>query len=158
MFAWLWKRFRNEQGITLVELLVVVAIVAILAVGAFFTFEGVQQRAVDGRAVALFDQVRRVLIIARTQEGNFPGPPGASIAWPELARLLETYERVPASADDPAVNLQAFSYQRWVDGAANPGFTMIGQARGGTPRWLCADPTRVRSGLGTMPALNMPCP
>jgi prepilin-type N-terminal cleavage/methylation domain-containing protein len=150
------KQLGNERGVTLVELLVVVAIIAILSVGAFFAFGGVQARAADGRGIDLFNQVRRVLVIIRTQEGTYPGAPGTTLTWADLATHLQAYEPgIPADQNARGVDLTEFSYQEWTAGG---GFTMIGRVRNGTAGWLCADPNGVRAGLASAPALTGPCP
>jgi type IV pilus assembly protein PilA len=63
MFTWINKRLRDEEGFTLIELMVVVLIIAILIAIAIPTFLGARRRAQDRQAQS---NIRNGLTAAKT--------------------------------------------------------------------------------------------
>jgi type II secretory pathway pseudopilin PulG len=140
--------------VTLIELMVVVAIVAILAIAFLAAFRSARAHAIDGRAVAFLDQMRRVMALYSARTGQYPTPPGivnnqanaGAAAYSALATELRTVESdFPATLTDASVNLQDFTYFPRASGTwtgANA-FTIVARAIDGTGSYLCADPARV---------------
>jgi len=140
--------------VTLIELMVVVAIVAILAVAFLAAFRSARANAVDGRATDFLDQMRRVMALYSARNGQYPVPTGitnnqantGAAAFSALATELRTVEGdFPTSLTDASVNLQHFTYYPTASGTwttANR-FTIVARAINGTGSYLCADPARV---------------
>ena len=75
MFMWINKRLRDEEGFTLIELMVVVLIIAILIAIAIPTFLGARRRAQDRQAQS---NIRNGLTAAKTYYSDkqlFSGTP-----------------------------------------------------------------------------------
>lgn len=72
---------RSESGVTLVELLVVVAIVAVLA--AFFVprYLGYRQQAADSRVIDLLNHIRQGTTAYEAKYGSFGGLPCGWGGW-----------------------------------------------------------------------------
>jgi prepilin-type N-terminal cleavage/methylation domain-containing protein len=140
--------------VTLIELMVVVAIVAILAVAFLAAFRSARANAIDGRATDFLDQMRRVMALYSARNGAYPTPTGitngqantGAAAFSALATELQTVESdFPTSLTDASVNLQDFTYYPTASGTwtqANR-FTIVARAINGTGSYLCADPARV---------------
>ncbi len=68
---------RRERGVTLVELMVVVSIIAIIAAIAISMYQGVQQKARLAADQAVISSLRSAISIYYGQHnGNFPASPG----------------------------------------------------------------------------------
>ena len=68
---------RNQRGVTLVELMVVVSIIAIIAAIAISLYQSVQQKARLAADQAVLSALRSAIAIYYGQHnGNFPAAPG----------------------------------------------------------------------------------
>lgn len=65
-------KLRNKKGFTLVELLIVVAIISVLATLLMANFIGVRQRARDAQRKADIRQIQSALELYRSDQGNYP--------------------------------------------------------------------------------------
>ncbi len=144
----------GEGGVTLVELMVVVAIVALLAVAFLAAFRTARAHAVDGRAIEFLDQLRRAMALYSARFGSYPVPSGivnnqantGQAAYEALAQELRRVESgFPTDLTDPSVNLTNFTYFPMASGTltAADTFTITAQAINGTGNVLCADPNKV---------------
>jgi len=68
---------RGARGVTLVELMVVVAIVGLLAAMFLTRFAEARRDAAEGRAVDLLDQLRRAVMSYEAKTGTYP----QNMAW-----------------------------------------------------------------------------
>ncbi len=64
------KRFGNKKGFTLVEMLVVVAIIAVLVAALIPRFMNYTERAREARAMADINTMRNIIIAWSADEGN----------------------------------------------------------------------------------------
>ncbi len=89
MSASIKRIFRSETGFTLVELLVVIAVLGILAGIAVPRLTGVQDRAKDAAIASVAGGIKTAMSIYHVENDGYP----ASIAdWAALSTTLDTVE------------------------------------------------------------------
>ncbi len=98
----------SNKGFTLVEILIVVAIIAILAGVAFTGLNGVQAQARDATRIANLESVRTYLEAYNTKCGHYPGivdtrtDCSATIStWADLTTLMSTATITSKLPNDP---------------------------------------------------------
>jgi len=67
------RKILNKKGFTLVELLIVIAIIGVLSALLMANFIGVRQRARDAQRKADLRQIQSALELFRSDTGNYPG-------------------------------------------------------------------------------------
>jgi general secretion pathway protein G len=80
------KHFRSHKknsGFTILEILVVVAIIAILTTLGMVSYTQVNKRARDGKRRADLEQVRSALVLYRVDNGSYP----SSITWSTMSPI-----------------------------------------------------------------------
>lgn len=108
MSASIKRIFRSETGFTLVELLVVIAVLGILAGIAVPRLTGVQDRAKDAAIASIAGGIKTAMNIYHVENDGYP----ASIAdWAALSTTLDTVE-LGLMADH---NISAVTYEVDVD-------------------------------------------
>lgn len=146
------RALQDGRGVTLIELMIVVAIVAILAVMIIAQLSRARAQAVDGRALDYLDQLRRVMALYYAANGVYPTGGGITAgaantggtAYTALTTLLQAQEALPTNIAD--VNLVASSFVYYPslqtpNGPSNT-YTIVAQAVNGTGSVLCVDPQR----------------
>ena len=75
-----WKIVNRkfQHGFTLVELLIVIAIIGVLSAILLANFVGVRQRARDAQRKSDFRQIQSALELYRADQGSYPSPAGIS--------------------------------------------------------------------------------
>lgn len=148
MFMWFSKRLRDDEGFTLIELMVVVLIIAILIAIAIPTFLGARRRAQDRQAQS---NLRNGLTAEKTYYADAQGysdDTGAgltalqdiesNLAWntdDAAARGANVVEVTGGTTSDQAVVLQSLSKsgtQFCIMDIAQSGITLRGQSTAGT--------------------------
>jgi type IV pilus assembly protein PilA len=95
MFTWINKRLRDEEGFTLIELMVVVLIIAILIAIAIPTFLGARRRAQDRQAQS---NIRNGLTAAKTYYSDKQVFSGTTSDYATIETSL-TFTTTPTTAD-----------------------------------------------------------
>jgi len=109
----------KSRGFTIVELLIVVVVIAILATITIVTYNGIQQRAWNARAVASADAYKKLLMLYAVDNGSYPTYPASQVClgsgYPdkngdgkgdcvvESSGTVITSELLPA--DDPLISV-----------------------------------------------------
>ncbi|UXY15623.1 pilin [Chitiniphilus purpureus] len=84
-----------QKGFTLIELMIVVAIIGVLAAVAIPAYQSYTARAQAAEALQLFDGVRGRVSVEYQQNGGLDIPTGTSIS----GQYVATIDRTPATAD-----------------------------------------------------------
>jgi type IV pilus assembly protein PilA len=95
MFTWINKRLRDEEGFTLIELMVVVLIIAILIAIAIPTFLGARRRAQDRQAQS---NIRNALTAAKTYYSDKQLYSATTTDYSAIETSL-TFTTTPTTAD-----------------------------------------------------------
>jgi prepilin-type N-terminal cleavage/methylation domain-containing protein len=128
-------------GMTLIELVVVMAVVAILGAVGYGAYAGTQQRSRDNAAIALADQLAGNYQHAAALTGAFPASLQAA-SWASSAGALGPLTEFGAAAppiftSGPA-DTPGTLFRTWTD-AAGGQIQMIFKAAGGTGQIYCRD-------------------
>lgn len=125
-----WKKNINkfQQGFTLVELLIVIAIIGVLAALLMANFIGVRQRARDAQRKSDLKQIQSALELYRSDIGSYPGCTSSSCNFPNTTNPKTcgasalfnsgstTYmQKVPC---DPSSSYNSSVYAYWSDGSS----------------------------------------
>lgn len=95
---------RDQAGFSLVELVIVVAVIAILAAIMIPNFLSQRQRAADSRALEAISTVRKGLAMFSADNGSYPN----ATSYAALRTALAPYVNLPANTTDLGVS--AFTY------------------------------------------------
>jgi type II secretion system protein G len=114
------KKFRNDKGFTLLEILTVCVIIGILATILVPRFLGTKDRARVGAAVADLDQFRRALGMFEVDNQDYPTSNYASVDA-LAAALVDNQGRGYMTVPD-GTNFGTFSYA--YDGSSDPTYTI----------------------------------
>jgi general secretion pathway protein G len=119
----------RRSGFTIIELLVVVAIIALLTTIGLISFNQTNKRARDGKRKADLEQVRSALVLYRTDNGAYP----SSITWSSMAPI-QTYISA-TSVKDPLPS----PYAQYTYTSASPytTFTLCATLEATTPSSYC---------------------
>lgn len=98
------RRIRNQRGFSLIELIIVVAVIAILAAIMIPNFLSQRQRAADARALDTIANVRKGLGMFAADNGNYP----SGTDWAAVRTAVAPYIALPPNAAD--AGLSAFTY------------------------------------------------
>jgi prepilin-type N-terminal cleavage/methylation domain-containing protein len=88
---------RDRRGLSLIELIVVVAMIAVIAALVIPQYVGARQRTADARVVALLDSIRGALGAYEALNGDFSGLPCADneAGWEPLRTALSRFVTLP---------------------------------------------------------------
>jgi len=154
---------KNRKGFTLIEILIVVAIIAILASVVLVGLAPTQQAGRDARRVSDLSEVQNGLELYYNHFGLYPGTvTGAagspsSSGWPGFATtLVNSNVGVSSVSSDPSNGRQ---YTYWYASAANVSYVLGAALENGsssvfnnyTPPSLTGQ-TQITGGSGTFPA------
>lgn len=92
---------RTVAGFTMIEILVVVAIIALLTTIGILSFAQVNKRARDGKRKADLEQVRSALVLYRTDTGTYPVSLNWSTMSPITTYVSGTSIRDPLASPNP---------------------------------------------------------
>lgn len=112
IFDFKFKIFRNQKGFTLVELLIVIAIIGILSTLLTANFIGVRQRSRDSQRKADLRQIQSALELYRSDQGSYPStipncPAGTPVSLKTPDCSTSTYmQKVPK---DPTGAIYTYS-------------------------------------------------
>ena len=124
MLSRIASRARDSRGFSLIELIIVVAVIAILAAIMIPNFLAQRQRAADARALEAIANVRKGLGMFAADNGNYP----TGTNWAAVRTALGPYISLPAAEAD--VGLSAFSYT--TTGTPPTSYTICATPAGGT--------------------------
>lgn len=99
----------NKKGFTLIEILVSIAIIAVLMSMSFVAFSASRKTARDGRRKADLEQIRTVLEMYRSDCHEYPASLGTSITGPASCGSVVYMETVPIDLSSPSY---VYSYTR----------------------------------------------
>jgi len=117
-------RLRDQRGFSLIELIIVVAVIAILAAIMIPNFLSQRQRAADARAMDAIANVRKGLGMFAADTGNYP----TGTNWAAVRTAVAPYIALPATEAD--AGLSAFSYT--ATGTPPTSYTICATPAGGT--------------------------
>ena len=113
-----WKKNINkfQKGFTLVELLIVIAIIGVLAALLMSNFIGVRQRARDAQRKSDLKQIQSALELYRSDLGLYPATISACGAKLTGGSPVNTYmEKIPC---DPSSSYNGRNYAYWSDASS----------------------------------------
>ena len=131
---------KNQKGFTLIELMIVVAIIAILAAIAISQYQDYVAKSQFSEAPSIVDGLKTKIVEYQTQAGACPGS-GTTAGFPDAASYEGKYVAtvsVAASAAPPCIVTVTF---KPAGSVATPlggnTVTFTGQDNGGTFKWKC---------------------
>ena len=128
-----------ERGFTLVELMIAVAVIAVLAAILVPNFVGQAQRARESAAMDVVANVRKGLAMYEADKGEYPS--GSS--WGAVRDAISEYVRLPSNLNDTW--LESFSYSR-----GTAGYVICARPKG-SPKLIKATPESIVLGAASCP-------
>jgi prepilin-type N-terminal cleavage/methylation domain-containing protein len=119
-----YLRLDSRGGFSLIELIIVVAVIAILAAIMIPNFLSQRQRAADARAMDAINTVRKGLGMYAADNGSYP----TGTNWAAVRTAVAPYISLPAAEAD--AGLSAFSYT--ATGTPPTSYTVCATPAGGT--------------------------
>lgn len=99
----------TKRGFTLIEILVVIALIGVLAGILLVSFQGVRKSARDGRRKADIEQIRAGLEMCRQETRVYPNNlPGCALVPAGITDPLSGYRYVYSKISDTAYSLCAY--------------------------------------------------
>lgn len=137
----------RRRAFTLIELIVALAIVALMAAIGYASYIGVEKHSRDNMAIGMADQVAANLNHYMGFAGTYPtGYTGQGAAtWNQIMTAMGQYAEFPATP--PPVFPGTNGFVVYTDSAGST-FQIVFQANGGTGTIYCRDP----NGQGTLPS------
>lgn len=129
------RHLRSRRGFSLIELIIVVAVIAILAAVMIPNFLSQRQRAADSRALDAIATVRKGLGMYAADIGNYP----TGTTWANVQTAVAPYISLPASPN--GAGLSAFSYT--ATGTPPTSYTICATPAGGTGQRVRATPDSI---------------
>ena len=107
-----------KKGFTILELLVVVAIIAILSAVTMVLISAIKDRGRDAKRMSALHQLQNALNIYAAQAGRFPVAPSAVplSGTDAVSQALVTQDAIKAAPVDPLYPQYAYVYQSNSDG------------------------------------------
>lgn len=129
---------KNQKGFTLIELMIVVAIIAILAAIAISQYQDYVAKSQFSEAPSIVDGVKTKIVETYTQSGVCPtnGDPGFPLATSYVGKYVATVSM--AAGAPPCVITVTFKAQSVAAPLVGATVTFTGQDNGGTFSWTCA--------------------
>ncbi len=125
----------NQQGFTLIELMIVVAIIGILAAVALPAYQDYTVRAKVTEAIGMAAAAKTAVSEHRLSRGTWPADnDAAGVSLTVDSPVVSTV----TVADEVITVLLQSSTTAGLDGAAGTEFSMTGTATGGRVEWTCA--------------------
>lgn len=107
---------KKRKGFTLVELLIVIAIIALLATLVIVSLRSAQEKARDAKRVADVKQIQSAAELYYSDNNNYPAPNPNT--WAQLALDLDTYlSGLPVDPNNSATSYYGYYYPTAVGGA-----------------------------------------
>jgi len=131
---------KNQKGFTLIELMIVVAIIAILAAIAISQYQDYVAKSQFSEAPSIVDGLKTKIVESFTQTGNCPtnGDPGFSTQVSYAGRYVAQAD-LGAGGAPPCVITVTFKPDGSVaDPLGGEDVTFTGKDNGGTFQWQCA--------------------
>jgi len=106
----------NKRGFTLIELMVVIALIGILASVVLASFTSVRARNRDGKRVSDMREIEKALNLYQIENGTFPIPtdplnPVTITGDDEISTALETEELITGMPTDPNHPATSYTYE-----------------------------------------------
>ncbi|MFZ5392518.1 MAG: type IV pilin protein [Patescibacteria group bacterium] len=101
--------FERSKGFTLVELMVVIAIIGILAVAALGIVRGAQQKAVNAAVQASASNLSTAVETYYTQEGHYPSTAGLMTELVDTAKVINRPITLPTQCNDGDIQTAALT-------------------------------------------------
>lgn len=153
-------RKARRRGFTLIEIIVAMAVLAILAAGVINILSGQAANAHTGNAVQTLDQLKTAMAVFQAQNGAYPakGTPASDTVNANTTANTGSASYNALVADLQAVgiyNLPPYGnvFGSWTyqpgNGTTPPTYTVFGTGANGTDHVICVDPTNGVRDLGS---------
>ena len=124
----LMKTERRSAGFTMIEIMVVVAIIAVLTTIGIISYSSTQKKARDGKRKADLEQVRSALVLYRTDNGVYT----TTLTWTTMAPITSYISGSSISDPKPLPHVQ-YTYTS----ATGATFSLCATLEATTPSSYC---------------------